>query len=262
MSIILSALYNEINRRFILLWKYRFNVLMQILTVALLYIGASFFIGNGRFDSSQLAATLLGYIVWFYARIMIMSTGSELIGEAQAGTLEQMYMSPVPSWVLLIGRMTATLLTTTIMVILPSLGLALIFGIQYPLHWEGIPVLLLTLTGLFGFSLAISGAALVFKQIDVLADLTQNLMLFLTGALLPITLFPDWLTIFARTLPITQGIIVLREVMLKGASFGEEWLNGNLIWLIVHSTIYVLVGWFIFMVCESKARSDGLLGQY
>lgn len=262
MSITLWALYNEIQRRLILLWSYRFNVLMQILEVLLLYIGVSFFIGNGHFDATQLAGTLLGYVIWFYARIMIRSTGSELVGEAQAGTLEQTYMSPVPPSILLIGRMLALLIATTIVLVLPMVGIVIFFHIQYTFHWESIPVLILTMAGLFGFSLIISGAALVFKQIDSLADLTQNIMLFLTGALLPVTLFPDWLAAVAKTLPITQGIIVLRSIVLSGKSFGTVWGDGSLPALIVNSAIYIVLGGVIFFWCEVTAKKSGSMGQY
>lgn len=262
MGIISQALYNEIHRRLILLVSYKFNVCMQVLEILLLYIGVSFFVGGGRFDPLQLAGTLLGYVIWFYARVMILSTGAELVGEAQAGTLEQTYMSPVPPAILLIGRMLAILVTTTIMLVPPMLGIALVFHIQYTFHWEVIPVLALTLAGLFGFSLALSGAALVFKQIAALADLTQNLMLFLTGALLPVTLFPGWLTVVANTLPITQGIIVMRSVVLSGKSLGATWADSSLIWLIVNSAVYITLGSLVFIWCEATARRSGSLGQY
>ncbi|HET8843885.1 MAG TPA: ABC transporter permease [Ktedonobacteraceae bacterium] len=262
MSITLWALYNEIYRRMILLWSYRFNILMQILEVLLLYIGVSFFVGNGRFDPGQLAGTLLGYVIWFYARIMILNMGSELVGEAQAGTLEQTYMSPVPPVFLLIGRMLALMIATSIVLLLPMIGIVAFFHIQYTFHWESIPVLILTMAGLFGFSLAISGAALVFKQIGSLADLTQNIMLFLTGALLPVTLFPPWLAAVAQTLPITQGIIVLRSIVLSGKSFADVWGDGSLPALIINSVVYVAVGAAIFLWCEAIAKRSGSMGQY
>ncbi|HLG78428.1 MAG TPA: ABC transporter permease [Ktedonobacteraceae bacterium] len=262
MRTIFLALYNETSRRLILTWSYRFNLIVEVLEVLLLYVGISLFVGNGKLSSGQLAGTLIGYIIWFYARVMIMSTGSELIGEAHAGTLEQMYMSPLPPVVLLLGRMIAILVTTTILLIPPFLILVAVFHIQYTFHWESIPVLLLTLGGLLGFSLAISGAALVFKQIDSLADLTQNLMLFLTGALLPVTLFPGWLANFAKTLPITQGIIVLRALILDDKSLGNVWADGSLFWLLVNAVAYTCVGAFIFVLCERSARNSGSLGHY
>lgn len=262
MRSILSATFNETYKRMLLIWSYKFNILMQLVTVGLIFLGLSFLVQGGQFNVQQSASILLGYIVWFYARIVIMSSSSDLIGEAQAGTLEQMYMSPAPTSMLLLGRMCALLLSTTIMVMLPTLVIVLLLGIHVPLRWEGIPILLVTLAGLFGFTLILSGAALVFKQIDELADLVQNTLLFLTGSLLPVSHFPTWLAVIAKTLPITQGIIVLREVVLGGQSLLSAWNNQSLIWLLFHSAVYICAGWIIFRLCERFARRQGSLGQY
>jgi ABC-2 type transport system permease protein len=262
LSTILLAVFNETYKRFLILWDYKFNLLMQLVMVGFIFVGASFFIEGGQLDPKQLVPLFIGYIVWFYARIIIMTTGADLVGEAQAGTLEQMYMSPVSAELLLIGRMFATLITTTVMVVLTGSVLLFILRIQIPLHWEIIPVLLLTLFGLFGFTLLLSGAALVFKQVDGLADLVQNALLFLTGSLLPISRFPAWLGAFAKTLPITQGIVVLRQVDLDGQSLASTWSSGSLAWLVFHSVIYMCVGWAIFKWCEHIAKQRGSLSQY
>lgn len=123
-------------------------------------------------------------------------------------------------------------------------------------------VLCVILAGLFGFTLMLSGFGLVFKQIEALADLLQNALLFLTGALLPISHFPAWLAIIAQTLPTTQGIIVLRSVMLDGRSLAAVWADGSLLLLLVHSTLYVVVGWLIFKWCERTAKRQATLSQY
>ncbi len=123
-------------------------------------------------------------------------------------------------------------------------------------------ILLITLAGLFGFTLALSGAALVFKQIDALADALQNVLLFVTGALFPISIFPGWLAAIAQTLPITQGIVVLRAVVLNGESLSAALANGSLVYLLIHSALYLCGGWLIFKGCERYARRHGSLGQY
>src|SRR6266567_3135924 len=261
-SIALSATFNETYKRLLIIWDYRFNILTQLVTVAFIFIGATFFLGGGQFDTAQLPSLFLGYLVWFYARIVILTTSEDLMSEAQSGTLEQMYMSPVPSELLVLGRMLATLVSTTIMVLLTSISLVLLMHINIPLRWEGLPVLLVTLVGLFGFSLMLGGAALVFKQIEALADLLQNALLFLTGSLLPVNHFPYWLEAFAKTLPITQGIIVIRNVMLGGQSLTSAWANGSLIWLAIHSTLYLCCGWLIFKWCERFAKKQGSLSHY
>jgi len=256
------AISNETYKRLLIIWDYRFNVLMQLVVISLIFVGACFFIGGGQLNPEAIAPLLLGFIVWFYARIVVVAIGADLLGEAQAGTLEQMYMSPIPAELLLLGRMCAILLTSTIMVFLTTGMLALVLHIQLSLHWEGIPVLFLTLIGLSGFTLILAGAALVFKQVDALADLIQNAMLFLTGALLPIDHFPSWLATIAHTLPITQGIIVLRNVELNNQSLMAAWMNGSIPWLALHSAVYLSIGWLVFKWCERIAKRRGTLGQY
>lgn len=262
MSLILSIIGNEMYKRLRILLAYKMNIVTQIVTVALIFIGVCYFIENGQLNPAPLASILLGYLVWFYARVVIMSSSEDLMGEAQAGTLEQMYMSPIPASLLLFARMIALLLSTTVMVVIPMAVLALILRIQIPLRWEELAVLAITLLGLFGFTLALSGMALIFKQIDALADLVQNALLFLTGALLPVSRFPEWLTIIAQSLPITQGIIVLRAVTLQQASLGQVWANGSLILLCVNSACYLLGGMVIFKCGERVAKMQGSLGHY
>lgn len=262
MKTVVLIICNETYKRLLILWDYKLNIAAQLLTLSLIFIGASYFLGKGHFDASRLPAMMLGYIVYFYARVIILSTGADLISEASAGTLEQIYMSPIAAAWLLLGRMLALLISTTILALIPASGLVLLLHITIPLRWEGLPVLGLALAGLFGFTLVLTGLGLVFKQIDSVADLTQNLLLFMTGSFVPVSLFPGWLEAIARTLPTTQGIIVLRDVMLQGQSLSTTWASGELGWLMLNSSLYLCGGWLIFKLCERYAKRQGSLGQY
>ncbi len=256
------VLYNETRKRLLILWDYKSNALTQIFMMILIFVGATFLIGGGQLHPAQLTSMLLGYIVWYYARIVITTTSSEMLGEAQIGTLEQIFMSPAHPALILLARMFVLLCTSTIIVILPAILIAAPLGIQFPFRWEGLVVFAVTLAGLFGFALALSGAALVFKQIDTLADLLQNVLLFLTGSLLPITHFPPWLHAFAETLPITQGIAIIRNVVLDGQPLATTWMNGSMLWLMLNSAMYLCIGWCTYVICERHARMKGSLGQY
>ena len=86
--------------------------------------------------------------------------------------------------------------------------------------------------------------------------------LFLNGALVPIDRFPVWLQAFAKLLPSTQGIIVLRNVLIEGRSLPEVWQDGSLVMLLVHSTVYFVGGWLVLKWCERIAKQQGTLGQY
>lgn len=258
----LLVLRNEIHRRFLIIWDYKFDLLMQLMTVALIFIGASFFLGHGQFDTRQVPTMLLGYSVWFYARIVMLESSYHLEVEAQAGMLEQMYMSPFHASTLLVGRMLAMLISATVLLSIPVGALIVLLHVNIPLHWEAVPVLLLILVGLFGFTLILCGAVLVFKQVQTFADLLQNALLFLAGTLVPLSSFPGWLAAIARTLPLAQGIVVLREITFENKSLFTTWANGGIFWLALNSLLYLCIGWLLFKVCERVAMHQGSLGQY
>ncbi|MBN2306160.1 MAG: ABC transporter permease, partial [Anaerolineae bacterium] len=63
-------------------------------------------------------------------------------------------------------------------------------------------------------------------------------------------------------LPTTQGIIVLRRVLLDGESLADVWTDGALILLAVHSVVLFVVGLLVYATCERIAKRQGSLGQY
>lgn len=262
MNTALLATFNETYKGLQVQWSYRFNLVAELFTIGFIFVGIAFFMGNGRLDSPQLASAFLGYIIWFYALTAIGNMAWGLREEMQAGTMEQLYMSPAPVGLILLGRTLATLVITTLMIILVSIPLILLLGIHLPLRWAGLPVFLLTLAGLYGFGYIIGGAVLIFKQVETFANLIQNLLLFLNGAFLPVDRLPRWLEGIAKTLPSTQGIIVLRRVILDGQSLAAVWQDGSLGWLILHSVLYFVGGLLIFRLCEQIAKRRGSLGQY
>ncbi len=182
--------------------------------------------------------------------------------EAQSGTLEQMYMSPLPSWVILVGRVIATFMTSTAMVAIVGGILMLWLGISLPLTWQALPPFVLTMLGLFGFGYAFGGATLALKQVGALPNLVTNMMLFLNGALPPVHFLPSTLETIARLLPTTQGIIVIRKITFEGDSLSSLWADGSLVYLTLHSAGFLIAGWVIFAAAERVAKRRGTLGQY
>ena len=147
-----TVLLNECYKRIILLWSYRFNFLTETFMIGFLFIGISFFVSGGSPAPEQMAPALLGYLTWFFAAFAIGDMSQGIREETQTGTLEQMYMSPLPSGLLLAGRSVASLLVSSAMVILVGGILMLVLGIRIPVRLEGVPIFALTMTGLYGFA--------------------------------------------------------------------------------------------------------------
>ena len=258
----LSATANETRKGLTILWDYKFSLIIQLLGIGMVFTGVVFFIGEGELTPERLASSMLGFIITFYAMEVLSNMSWALMNEAQTGTLEQMYMSPAPSGMIVFGRSLASLLSATIQLFIIASALILLFQISLPIKWEMIPILLITMVGLTGFSYVMGGLTLIFKQIGPIANITQNLLLFINGTFLPIEFMPDWLATFARLLPSTQGIVVMRRIVLDGQSLADVWNDGSLVFLTIHSIIFLIMGWAIFTYCENIARKRGSLGQY
>jgi ABC-2 type transport system permease protein len=260
--VVLRATLNETYKGLLLLWNYRFNLIMEALIICCVFVGLNFLIGNGQLPQEQLASSLLGYIVWLYMFMAVSNMGWSLREEMQTGTLEQMYMSPFPPPILMLGRAFAAFVSTSVTMILITVILVPFLKISIPLRPEGGFVFAWTMIGLFGLGFMVGGATLVFKHAESLAYLAQYGLMFLNGALLPVDRFPNGMAWATKVLPGTQGIIVLRHVVLDRQSLPEAWADGSLGWLVLHSALFFVVGWIIFNRCEHSVRRRGTLGQY
>lgn len=243
-------------------WTYKTNTLISLVTLALIFLGIAYFMQGGVFDADYMTSTLLGYVTWMYTALAISDMSNGLSREMQTGTLEQMSMSPVPVAIILLGRVLANLIITTLQVAIMVGSMMLVFGIRFPLRWQGVPVLTITWLGILGFGYLIAGAMLILKQVAALAGFLNNMLAFFNGSFLPIAALPAWLAAIARILPSTQGIEVLRKVVLDGKSLIYVWKQGSLIWLCVHSALFLVVGTTVYILCERIARKKGTLGQY
>jgi ABC-2 type transport system permease protein len=262
MKLSLLAFHAEMQKGFRLLWSYRFNSVAELIGMAIVFVGISFLLGRGEIEAEEVASTLLGYLVWFFGTTAISDMSYDLTEEARAGTVEQMFMSPVPMGVIVLGRVCATMLIALIEVLLVGAAVILVMNLSLPMRPQGVPVFVLTMIGLLGFGFVMGGIALIYKQVNSIANLVQTMLIFMTGALIPVSFFPQWLEILSKLLPSTQGIIVLRHVMLENQSLLSAWNDGSLIFLTLNSAIYFIGGWLFFLWCEKIAKRQGTLGQY
>ncbi len=262
MTMTIHAMLNEAYKELLHLWSYRYNTLAEMIQRSIGFLAIGLVLGQGHLATPLMAFVLPGWVMSFYARIILFQVSDTVSDEAQTGTLEQMYMSPVSSSMLLLSRVFAILLVATIMVSLSAMVLSLLLSIHLVIRWEVFPVIILTLAGLFGFSFVLGGLALVYKNIHSIADLTQDLLLFINGTFVSVSLLPGWLQALGLALPTTYGITVIRAVVLHGQSLGALITNGSLLVLTLHSTAYFVGGWIWYKWCEHTARQQGSLGRY
>lgn len=246
----------------LIMWTFKFNVVTEVLGLFMVFLGISFFMGYGQFDTDTMASSLMGFIFWTYAIFAIGNMSYALREEQQQGTIEQMSMGVTPFGALLFGRTLASLIWTTLVVAVGGGAITLGFGLDLGLNPNGIPVFLLSILGLYGLGYLVAGATLLFKNILSFTNLIQNILLFLNGAIVPITFYPVWMANATRVLPTTLGIETMRTVTLEGLALRDVWLDGRLQLLTLHSVAWFGIGLALFLWADRAARRRGLMGQF
>ncbi len=257
-----TAIGNEISKGLIDLWRGKLASLLELILFALFFLAIMFALGRGVFHQEQVAPLLLGFVGYIFFHMQTNRLFWGLLGEVQSGTLEQMYLSPLPSWLLTIGLQVASIVEAAFSVLLLSLFIDLVVRVSIPLRWAALLPLVLLVLGSVGYSLILGGLTLLFKRLEILKDLFQTVVLIFGGALVSLERMPGWMATIARFLPLTPGVDVLRKTLLEGVSLGTLAGDGTLLWMVGNAAAYLLLGIVIFRWCERIAKRQGTLGQY
>lgn len=173
-------------------------------------------------------------LVHFYApavlallvqHMVVTFVGLSIVRERELGTNELFRAAPVTTAEMVIGKYIAFTIMGAIIATLLVLGLVLGLGVPMVGSWAVVVVtiglLLLASTGL-GFLLAL--AANSDSQAVQYAMLVLLASIFFSGFLLSLERFRPVLTWIARILPVTSGVVLLRDEMLRGQLVQPLWL--------------------------------------
>jgi len=263
------VLVAEMVREFITLKRYFLEALSGLVMVYILFLGFFFsartFRGNSPLlaDPTDLAHRAVGFILWLFALNSIGHFSNAIRDEAQIGILEQIALSPsgliTNLWGRAIGKTIADCLT--IGMVLVTIILTTRISLSFPPLSVAI-VFLLTLSGLYGLAFFFGGLTLIYKRLGNVTIVVRFAFLILTGAVTPVENFPGWLQVVAKTLPMTQGLKILRLLMIENTPFVAVVQSGDLVRLIFNSACYIVLGLVSFRMFEGFARDRGLLGVY
>jgi ABC-2 type transport system permease protein len=257
-----TAIGNEIAKGLIDLWRGKIASFLELILFGLFFLAITFALGRGTFHREQVAPLLLGFVGYIFFHMQTNRLFWGLLGEVQSGTLEQMYLSPLPSWLLTIGLQVASIVEAALSALLLYLFIDLVVLVAIPLRWAALLPLVMLVLGSVGYSLILGGLTLLFKRLEILKDLFQTVVLIFGGALVSLERMPGWMATIARFLPLTPGVEVLRKTLLDQVSLGTLAGDGTLLWLVGSAAAYLLLGIVIFRWCERIAKRRGTLGQY
>ncbi|MGH7777721.1 MAG: ABC transporter permease [Candidatus Dormibacterales bacterium] len=267
------ALRNEISKGLRFAWSERLQIMIELPMFAVFIILLGPLIGQGnRIASGQVnwslhSDTTSVLIVWFvpfiFFYMQVVKMFWRILGEIQAGTLEQVFLSPLPPWlVAAAGRVVAALLET-LFVAAATYAIVSVF-VPIHLHWS-IAALLPTIAvviAAIGLSLIIAGATLVYKRIQMVNDGLLVLVMIFSASALPLIQVPGWWADLSHAFPLTDAIGSLYSIMVAQHPVTSAWGIGGLVPLLTIPTVYLLAGIGIFILGERVAKNRGTLGRY
>jgi ABC-2 type transport system permease protein len=157
---------------------------------------------------------LIGLLLQMQSQLL---TSSAIVRERERGTIEQLIVTPIRPFELIVGK------------ILPYAVLALLITIEVLVigtFWFGVPIkgsiiLLLGISCLFllsnlGIGLFISTIAHTQQEAMLLTFLMLLPSVFLSGYIFPIAAMPQALQIVSGIVPLTYFLVVVRGIVIKG----------------------------------------------
>jgi ABC-2 type transport system permease protein len=170
-------------------------------------------------DSYFMIPGLMGQILYTITAIL---TATGIVRERERGTIEQLIVTPIRPWELIIGKITPY----TLIALFDTLETLFIGS-----WWFGVPIrsnlgLVLALSGLFlitslGIGLLASTIANTQQEAMITVFATMLPAIMLSGYLFPIEAMPRWLQWISAAIPLTYYLRIIRALLLKGVGVGS-----------------------------------------
>ena len=233
--------------------KYRrsaLGVLWTLLNPLLMMIILAVVFSNlfGRFEGIDNFPLYLlsGQLIFTFFSESTTSGMSSIINSASL--IKKIY---IPKYLFVISRIISSLIN--LMATFTALILVMLVmraNLHYTVFLCLIPILLLVLFSL-GIGLILSAVAVQFRDIIHLYTVFTMALLYLTPVIYPISILPDWLYPIVRYNPVSNYLIMFRQVMLDGTLF--DWTS--LVYGIITTTVALVLGCYVFY----KRQDDFIL---
>lgn len=166
---------------------------------------------------------VIGMILFAITSIL---TATSVVRERERGTIEQLIVTPIRPWELVLGK------------VLPYVILALINTLEVLAighWWFGVPIrgslgLIIGTSGLLllsGLGIGLFASTIANTQQEAMLTVWMTLLpsIFLSGFFFPLDAMPDLLRWVSAIIPLRYYLVILRAVMLKGAGIESIWVE-------------------------------------
>lgn len=194
---------------------------------------------NKSLDTTQFF--IPGLVAMILIVISVILVSISIVRERELGTIEQIRVSPVNSLELITGKiipyMAVSLLIAASMVAMGYLFFGVTVKGDYLHLLTGTVCYLLATLSMGIFISTVAESQQVAFQISQVAS--QLPTVILSGFVFPIESMPESIQLLSYITPSRYYIVILRDIMIKGAPF--EVFSSQLLYLLIFATVLILV---------------------
>jgi ABC-type multidrug transport system permease subunit len=175
------------------------------------------------------------------------ATAMAVVRERERGTLEQLLVSPLSRWGLMLGKLVPYLCIGMMMALILFAIMRFLF--QVPIAGSVIAMLFATFVYVFALlSLGLLVATKAENQMQALQMSMTYILpsVFFSGFIFPRETMPWIFYALGSLLPATYFIALMRAIILRGAHFFEYW---------PHLVILTIMSIFLFCFCALRFRT-------
>jgi ABC-2 type transport system permease protein len=176
---------------------------------------------------------VIGMILYFITALL---TASSIVRERERGTIEQLIVTPIRSWELVVGK----ILPYSILAIIDTIEILVIGHWWFQVPIRGNLGLVFVLSGLFllsslGIGLFASTIANTQQEAFITVMVTMLPSIFLSGFFFPIEAMPKFLQYISAIVPLRYYLVIIRALLLKGV--GASALQGEIVALSIFAIV-------------------------
>lgn len=205
---------------------------------------------------------VIGSVLNSYVNTLLYGMGESIRREALQGTLDYVLVAPTNKVYVLIGKALSESLSSTMFAASQLAISALLFGMNLTLGVM-LPVFLiviLLILGLYGLSLVLAAFSLLYKQSHDVSETIGYVFYVFSPVRYPLESLPFWAQIFGKIIPLTYALIIVRSIMLLGASLSS--LYFEVLALLAIDAVLIFAGFYLFNWMENKAKKSGAISHY
>jgi ABC-2 type transport system permease protein len=162
---------------------------------------------------------VIGMILFFITSLL---TATSIVRERERGTIEQLIVTPIRSWELIVGKV----LPYVILALLDTLEVLAIghWWFKVPIRGDlGLIVLLSGLMLLSGLGIGLLASTIANTQQEAMLTVWMTLLpsIFLAGFFFPIEAMPKLLQWVSYIVPLRYYLVIIRALLLKGVGLAS-----------------------------------------